>query len=295
MPALGVLAAITLAVVVVAISNRNGGELQLSGGSGSVDLAAPSDRGASSAGLQGAGTAVPPTTPLPPTSSRPRNNRPQVQERSAQLALATDADKLQDAADGVIDVTDRYDGIVDSSTVHAAGSNGHASFSLRIPTQHLNDALTDLSGLGRVTTRDTGSTNVTGAYVDAGKAYADARAKVDSLLEDLRNASSPSEAASIKQQLVVAREQLAAARAALRGIKGRVAYTPVSVEITAQGDGSWSIGDAADDAVNVLEAIGGAALIALAVLVPLAALLALGWLGARELSRRRREATLDRS
>jgi len=36
------------------------------------------------------------------------------------------------------------------------------------------------------------------------------------------------------------------------------------------------------------------ALITLAVLVPLAALILLGWLGARELSRRRREATLDR-
>jgi hypothetical protein len=243
-------------------------------------------------GSAAASTVVP--APVPPPTGRPRNGRPQVQERSASVGLATEADKLGDAANGVVDVTERYDGIVDSSTVHAAGSNGHASFSLRIPTQHLNDALTDLSGLGRVTTRDTGSTNVTGAYVDAGKAYADARAKVDSLLEDLRNASRPSEAASIKQQLVVAREQLAAARAALRGLKQHVALTPVNVQITAQGDGNWSIGDAADDAVNVLEAIGGALLIALAVLLPLAALVALGWLGARELRRRQREAPLDR-
>jgi hypothetical protein len=68
----------------------------------------------------------------------------------------------------------------------------------------------------------------------------------------------------------------------------------VSVEITAQGDGSWSIGDAADDAIGVLEAIAGALLITLTVLVPLAALTSLGYLGARELNRRRREAALDR-
>jgi hypothetical protein len=231
--------------------------------------------------------------PTPP-GSRPRNGRPQIQELSASLGLSTDPDKLQGAADGVVDVTNRYDGFVDASDVRVGGSNSHASFTLRIPAAHLRDALDDLSDLGRVTLRDEGSSNVTGAYVDAGKAFKDARAKVDSLLAQLDSASSPAEAAAIREQLVTARQELAAARSALRGLKGRVAYAPVTVQISTQGDGSWSIGDAADDAVNVVEAIGGALLITLAVLVPLAALLALGWLGAREFSRRRREATLDR-
>jgi hypothetical protein len=243
-------------------------------------------------GSAAASTVAP--APVRSPASRPRNDRLQVQERAAQLGLATDADKVQDAADGVVDVTGRYDGFVDSSNVHTGGSHGRASFELRIPSQHVQDALSDLSDLGRVTLLDQASNNVTGTYVDAGKAYRDARANVESLLADLNAASSPSEVASIKQQLVVAREQLAAARAGLRGLKQRVAYTPVTVEIAAQGDGSWSIGDAAHDAVNVLEALAGAALVALAVLVPLAALIALGWYGTRELNRRRREATLDR-
>jgi hypothetical protein len=294
LPALGALAAV--AVVVVVISNNSKPELA---SNDAVKRAAPSETVAPGSGSQIskpglAGNAVPPATTLPQTASRPRNIRPQVDERSASLGLSTDADKLQDAADGVIQVTGRYDGFVDSSTVHAAGDRGHASFALRIPTAHLNDAMTDLSDLGHVTSSDTGSTNVTGSYADAVKAYRDAQAKVDSLLQDLQNATSPSEAVSIQQQLVVAREQLAAARAALRGIKQHVALTPVNVQITAQGDGSWTIGDAADDAVGVLEAIGGATLIALAVLVPLGALIALGWLGTRELRRRQREAPLDR-
>jgi hypothetical protein len=232
--------------------------------------------------------------PAPPVADRPRNGRAQIQELTAALGLATDADKIQGAADGVVEVTNRYDGFVDSSDVHVGGSNGRAFFTLRIPAAHLRDALDDLSDLGRVVSRDEGSTNVTGAYVDAGKAFHQARAKVDSLLAQLSSASSPTEAAAIRQQLVPARQELAAARTALRGIKGRVTYAPVSVQIRADGDGNWSIGDAADDAVGVLEAITGAALITLAVLVPLAALLVLGWLGAREFSRRRREAFLDR-
>jgi hypothetical protein len=301
LPALGALAAI--AVLVVVIANSGGGGTNVGGGE---SLPAPATATSKGAAGTAAGqvtpseslapqTAAPPISPVPPIGGRPHNGHPQVQEQSASLGLSTDADKLQDAADGVVQVTDRYDGFVDSSTVHAGGSNGHASFSLRIPTVHLQDALADLSDLGHVTSRDEGTTNVTGAYTDAGKAYREARAKVDRLLEDLRNASSPSEAASVKQRLVVARDQLAAARAGLRGLKQRVALTPVNVQITAHGDGSsWSIGDAAHDAGDVLEAIGGALLIALAVLVPLAALSALGWLGARELSRRRREAPLDR-
>jgi hypothetical protein len=297
LPALGVLAAI--AVVAVVISSNNEVQVDSRGGSDTEDVAAPSETAAPSLGPEtqgdGAATSVPPTEQVPPgLAGRPRNGHPQVQERTASLGLATDADELQNAADGVIDVTDRYDGFVDSSAIHANGDRGRASFSLRIPTQHLNDALADFSDLGRVTRRDLGSTHVTGSYVDAGKAFREARAKVDGLLDDLAGATSESERASVQQQLVIAREQLVAARAALRGLKQRVALTPVSVEITAQGDGSWTIGDAADDAVGVLEAIAGAALITLAVLVPLAALILLGWLGARELSRRRREATLDR-
>jgi hypothetical protein len=301
LPVLGALAAAAVVVVVVA-SSGNGGSGTNPGGELAAPRQAPSTA-APSAGVGAAGGAqslVKPATPEtivppsePPVGGRPHNGRPQVQEQSASLALSTDPSKLQDAADGVVQVAHRYDGFVDSSSVHAGGSRGHASFALRVPTAHLNDAIADLSDLGHVTSSDLGTTNVTGTYVGASRAYAQARAKVNSLLDQLRTASG-SDADAIRARLAVARDQLAAARAALRGLKQRVALTPVSVEISAQGDGSgWSIGDAADDAVNVLEAIGGALLIALAVLVPLAALLTLGWLGAREFSRRRREATLD--
>ena len=298
-PVLTGLAAI--AVVAVLVSNHDFQQTSSDGG----QLAAPSETVAPAPGQQAlrqdqhaktpagvAGGASPSISgPLPGT--RPRNGRPQIQELSAVLGLSTEAGKLQGAADGVVDVTDRYDGFVDSSDVHVGGSNGHAFFQLRIPAAHLREALDDLSGLGRVVSRDEGSANVTGAYVDAGKAFHQARTKVDSLLAQLDSASSPAEAASIRQQLVTARQQLVAAREALRGVKGRVTYAPVTVQIRANGDGNWSIGDAAGDAGDILKAIAGGTLVTLAVLVPLAALLALGWLGGRELNRRRREAALD--
>jgi hypothetical protein len=301
-PALGALAAGTLVVVV--LTNTGGGNEGFMSSDSANDVARPETKAPAAAQEPAPAqepltdgitrTTVPPTAPAPVPGSRPRNARPQIQELSASLGLSTDKDQLQQAADGVVEVTGRYDGFVDSSDVRVGGRQSHASFSLRIPAPDLRDALDDLSELGRVTLRDEGSVNVTGAYVDTGKAYREARASVDSLLAQLRDASSPAEAAAIRQQLVPARQQLAAARAALRGMKQRVTYAPVGVQIRADGDGSWSIGDAADDAVGVLEAIAGVVLIALAVLVPLAALLVLGSVGAREFSRRRREATLDR-
>jgi hypothetical protein len=238
--------------------------------------------------------AAPPFEPVPPNGTAPRNGRAQVQELSAALGLTTAADEVGDAADGVVDTTNRYEGFVDSSDVHLGGADAHAFFTLRIPAEHLRDALDDLSELGKVVSRDEGSTNVTGAYVDAGQRFHDAKAKVDSLLEDLRKASSPSEADAIRQQLAAARQELAAARAALGDVKQRVTYAPVTVQVkAADAHSGWSIGDAVDDAGDVIVAIAGAALIALAVLVPLTALIALGLLGARKLQRRHRESALN--
>jgi hypothetical protein len=300
------LVAVSAVVVAVVVSStgENGGRssltapqaVPLSGAAGSASAGAPRESvapGTAAPLAQPNDQALPPTTP-PVPGGRPRNGQPQVMERSAQLGLSTDSDKLQGAADGVIDVTDRYDGYVDSSAVQTSGSRAHASFALRIPTARLQDALADLSDLGHVSFRNEGSVNVTDAYVSAGKTYADARARVDALEAQLHSASSASETASIRRQLDVARQELAAARVGLRSLKQRVALTPVSVEITAQGDGSWSIGDAADDAGKVLEAIGGGLLVGLAVLVPLGLLCGLAWVATHDLRRRRREAPLDR-
>ena len=60
-----------------------------------------------------------------------------------------------------------------------------------------------------------------------------------------------------------------------------------------EDDGVWSPGDAAQDALRVLEVIAGVALIALAVLLPLAVVVIGLWLAARWGSRRGRERALD--
>jgi hypothetical protein len=72
----------------------------------------------------------------------------------------------------------------------------------------------------------------------------------------------------------------------------------VSVDVVARRGsddegGAWTPGDAFDDALRVLEVAVGVALIAAAVLLPLALIWLLAWLARRGVSRRRRERALD--
>jgi hypothetical protein len=245
-------------------------------------------------------TSVAPTTrapdvavpPAPPKELKP--GKPRVEERSASLTLSADADEVAEVADGVVEVTDRYEGIVVSSNVSSNGDRGRATFNLRIPTANLQAALADFSDLASVSARDEGTLDITAPFVNAEERFTDAKAEVDALLEELADADDATEIAAIREQLRVARSELAAARSELGGLKQRADYSRVALTVTGNGDADGrSLGDAADDAVSVLEDLLGAGLVALAVIVPLGGLALLGWLGWDRARRRRRESALD--
>lgn len=281
------------------------GQPQASGGGGASGSAGSAEaRRSSSSNPKLQPSSVPPVSAQsdspaisqPPfsgdTNARPGRDR--VQETSASLTLSARLDEVQDVADGVVSVTDRYHGFVEGSTVNVGEHSGRANFSLRIPSANLQAALSDLSDLGHVVSRNEGSADITGSFVSAGERFKDARAAVRRILEQLETAVSASEIAALRQQLSFARSELASARSQLRQVKQRAALSTVTVAITSAGDGpGWSIGDAADDAVGVLEALAGAALVTLAVLVPLGALLAGAWYGTAGVRRRRRESGLS--
>ena len=217
-----------------------------------------------------------------------------IQENTVTTTLSAQPDELDDVADGVVEVTERYDGIVVSSYVNTCDDRGRASFALRVPAQNLQAFLADLSDLANVTARSEGTLDITAPFVSAEERFDESKAEVDSLIAELAEADSSDERAAVKAELSIARGTLAAVRTELAQLKQRADFATVSVTITGDGDtGGSSIGDAADDAVSVLEDIAGATLIALAVILPVGALLAaIAWTTSR-LRRRRRESALD--
>jgi len=307
-PRLAIAGAATLLlalIVSVAVINGLDDELQpTSIDSGrDTDAAAPqsleSGRAGDAAAEQAPGTSIEPapTTvpPLPPQGEL-KPGRERIQERSSSMTLSTEPDQVDDVADGVVEVTERYDGIVVSSNVSTSDGRGRASFDLRVPSRSLQAALAELSDLADVVSRDEGTLDITAPFVSAEERFDDAKAEVDALLDRLSEADSAGEIASIRAQLRAARAELAAARAELGSLKQRADFSRLSLTVVGEGDGDgWSIGDAAGDSVEVLEALGGATLVTLAALVPLGALAALTWLGLRAIRRRSRERALDES
>ena len=73
-----------------------------------------------------------------------------IVDATAEPTLGAEAEDVQDVANGVVEVTDRHDGIVVDSQVTTDEDGARAAFELEIPYRELDATLTDLSELGDV-------------------------------------------------------------------------------------------------------------------------------------------------
>lgn len=236
--------------------------------------------------------------PVPrPADDAPRARERRV-ERGASLTLAAPRDEIEETADGVIGVTDRHGGFVRSSNVTSGeGTNAGAALDLRVPSERLQPALADLSELAHVRARSQQTLDITAQFRSPRRRLADALAERRGLLRQLARADTPNETAAVRARLRAVNRRIDRARAELRRLRERVSFASVAVTIEPGGKagdgGSWTLGDAAGDAVGVLRAVLGALLVALAVLVPAALLAGVAWLAYRGWLRRRREGALE--
>ncbi|HEX7290148.1 MAG TPA: DUF4349 domain-containing protein, partial [Conexibacter sp.] len=228
-------------------------------------------------------------------------------EHTAALELGADADRVDDVAQDVLGVVARFDAIVDQSSVQTDAGGGEARFELRIPAGRLQPALAALSRLpdAHVLSRIDDTRDVNQAYVSIRRALANAQAERAGVIRALANADTEDETLRLRARLDQLERTIATYERAQRGLDRRIDYSRVSVGIhggatggtgvggTLSSDGSFGIGDAADDALRVLEVAVGVVVIAAAALVPLALLAALAWPLSRGVRRRRREHALD--
>ncbi len=316
-PALGATALVAV-IVAVAVTAPGGSDEEAASGGGSASTAMESaDTGAADAaggasarstdGGAAESLAAPQDQSVPPAPGQGapdtdgRQNR--KVERSASLTLAAPPRDIDGVSGRIQDVTRQQGGFVVSSTVNSSRHGGRGTFQLRIPTRNLDAAMAALARLAAVRERAQRSEDITAQAVSARSRLKDAKTERTSLLKQLADADTVLETESIRARLRLVSAEIEQARADVRRVHNRAAFSTVAVELVAdrsaaapgaeEDDGAWTPGDAWGDAVRVLEVIAGIALIALAIVLPLALLALLIGIALRVGRRRSREHALD--
>jgi hypothetical protein len=231
------------------------------------------------------------------------NGRKIVQ--SAQLALTTRPDHIDQVSQEVFNVVGNNNGIVERSSVTSSGSpDSYAQFQLSIPSGNLAQAMKDLSKLqyAHVASRSDSTQDINHAFVSTRSTLAEQQALRTSLLKQLAAAYTQQAIDAIKARLHGVDLRIAALEARIKNLNHRVAYSQVQVTLNASRapvpvhhghNSGFTIGKALHDAGRVLTVAGGVAVITLAALVPVGLLGGLAaWLGIG-IRRRRREHALD--
>jgi hypothetical protein len=306
-PAIGVSGALLAGIVAVVLTAGGGEDSNNASSSGAgeavQDLSATvpgsgsTGSGSTSSTSSGSGASGGVLKAVPPAAGS--SSRQRRVERSTRLELTTP--DVQAASDGVVRATQATGGFVQSSQVSTGDGRSTASFVLRVPTSHLDDALVRLTRLGHVRSLQQSADDITNVYNGASTRLAEARAERRGLLRALGKATTAAQITSLRARIADNRRALQRDQRELDAVRNRANYATIGLELTGvarkhatvPSGGPWTPGDAAHDAVRVLEVSAGVALIALAVLLPLTLVGAAGGFAAVALRRRRREAALS--
>lgn len=258
-PALGLAAAVVIALVVSVGVLRQGGSTTLSSSSDgaaalSTTTAGPSlanrgGSGANSPADAGGAESTPPLTstfssksarpgdaaiasseslaptPVPGAAPAPTPKSGRKVERTTRLSLTTSAGRLQDVADDVVQVTQTAGGVVQSSTVNATDRGGSATFELSVPTAEADETVKRLSALAHVASLNQASTDITSSYVSATDALSDARAELRTSLKALKGAKTDAGIARLRKRIRDRRREIAGLESQVKPC-GRARTTP---------------------------------------------------------------------
>jgi hypothetical protein len=304
----------TTAASAIATSTTGGNTLDSSAGNGVSSTSAtttPQRDGSFSgaAGLPSTQQSTASSTYSNSTAATPAPGTAKHAIQSAQLQLTTPNGHIEQVASEVYDVVGLENGTVQNSHVtqaNGSGNQSYAEFSLTIPTSNLQETMTRLSQLhyATVSSRTDGVQNVSSQYSSDQHNIADEKATRVALLKELQSAYTTTAIDSIKAQLQLAERQLASDENALGSLQHKISYSSLNVQVNAgpiifplrhssSSNKSFTIGKATHDAGRVLVVMAGIMLIGLAVLLPIALVIALlAWVGFL-IRHRRREHALD--
>jgi hypothetical protein len=220
-----------------------------------------------------------------------------VQQRGASITLAPKSAAVQSVADQVAQLAARDGGFVQSSHVSLQhGASGEANLQLSLPSARLSAALAELARLAPARAESQSLQDITDEYDADRTKLADAVAERQALLRALAKANTQGEIESLHARLALAAAAITQARSAYVAVSKRGSNSSVEVSVlgdTRAGSNESMLSNALHHAGDVLRFALAVAIVALAVLVPLAIVLALLALGRSATRRRLRERALS--
>ena len=221
-----------------------------------------------------------------------------LQQLAASVALATEPNNVQSAAEAVTRLGVSDGGYVESSHVQVrrGGGSSEAQLRLVIPSARLASTIVALGRIAPERAVNQESEDITSAYDSARRRLIDAEAVRRALLRELAAATTQGQIVSLRERLASARSQIAEYRSQVKGEAHRAATSTLEVTISESGSGParrGTVDRGLHDAGHVLAVAAAVALVALAVLVPLALLFVFLDVLRRAWRRRAREAALD--
>lgn len=223
---------------------------------------------------------------------------PREVARDTRITLAAAGQEIARISDRVNVIVDRYGGYVASSKVRGEeGNRGRATFALMIPASQYKPALSAISKLAHVRSRSQSSEDITTAVNSADRELDRATARVIRLEDQLAAAETAKQRASLRRQLASANSAKRAAARQVRDNRARVNYVPIALTIvadrTAASRDKGEIAKAFDRAGKILTGIAAVMIIALAVLIPIASIVAAAWIGVRRWNRVRADRAIE--
>lgn len=213
--------------------------------------------------------------------------------RTADITLASTS--FDEDVEALTRLTQELGGYVSSVNVSGEASQRKdrvAYYSLRIPSDRLDEFLNGVEGIGRVTSRYETATDMTTQYSDTQMRLTTQQTKMERLNELLKQATDVSDLLEIESEIANTQYTIDQLESSLRTIDRNVDRSDVSVTLWEQSAGEtaqtaeltlWQrIGSGFEASVNGLAAFGQNLLVFLAmllpVLVPLALLAVALWL-----------------
>jgi len=220
-----------------------------------------------------------------------------AQRVSATLTVeVSDSDAVSRAAQDALDLTRSLGGFVVSSSV-ATGEEGQASITVRVPVAKVQEAITGLSGLGRIVSQQVTIDDLQQTLDELERREASVRSQIARIRARLQTETLDAQTeAVLRARLQTLRAELTELRAGISSTEAEARMSTIQLTVVTPGAfGAVAqpsrIDRAIDEALNVLAWEGVIALGVLIVLTPFALLAAAAWLG-RRLYRRHEDERL---